>query len=383
MVEDNFSFDLGGLLTEEEAAMLTEEKPQEQAPKEEQVDNTENKPAEEVEQPSESVGMEKNNDEPEGKAISQKGGGSSPTKFYSSIASALKNDGIFPDEFTDDEIEAVNSPEDFAEMFEKAIEKRMSESQQRIDKALRNGVEPDVVKNYEQTISYLSGISEDELNAEGEEGDGLRARLIYNDLINRGFSHEKALKEVDKSMKSGSDLEDAKDALAALTKFYSDSYRKIQKEAEDNAKAMREKQKKDSEAFKKMILDDELKIGDNNLDKRTRQQVYDAVSKPVYKDPNTGELLTQVQKFQRENPMEFLKQIGLWYVMTNGGKNVDGLVKEQVRAEKNKGIRELERKINSTSLGSDGSLRLMSGSQIEDDTLLTDGWEIAMGNNGE
>ena len=357
-------------------------KPQ-RSPKEEQIDNTESKPAEKEEQkPSEEVGLDKNNDEPEGKAISQTSGGSSPT-FYSSIASALKNDGIFPDEFTDDEINAVNSPEDFAEMFEKAIEKRMSDSQQRIDKALRNGVEPDVVKNYEQTLSYLSSISDDAINAEGEEGDALRARLIYNDLVNRGFTHEKALKEVDKSMKSGSDIEDAKDALAALTRFYSDSYRQIQKEAEDNAKAAREKQRKDSEAFKKMILEDDFKIGENPLDKRTRQQVYDAVSKPVYKDPNTGELLTQVQKFQRENPMEFLKQLGLWYVMTNGGKNVEGLVKEQVRAEKNKGIRELEKKINSTSLGSDGSLRYMSGNQMGDDTLLSDGWEVVTGRQAD
>ena len=382
MAEDNFSFDLGGLLTEEEAAMFSEDKPQEQAPEKEQIDNTEEKPAEKEEKPSEGVGLEENTDEPEGNAISQKGGGSSPT-FYSSIASALKTDGVFPDEFTDEEISAVKSPEDFAEMFDRAVEKRMSDSQRRIDKALRNGVEPDVVKNYEQTLSFLSSINDEALNAEGEEGDGLRARLIYNDLVNRGYSHEKALKEVDKSMKSGSDLEDAKDALEALTRFYSDSYKQIQKEAEDNARAAREKQKKDSEAFRKMILEDELKIGENSLDKRTRQQVYDAVSKPVYKDPNTGELLTQVQKFQRENPMEFLKQVGLWYVMTNGGKNVEGLVKEQVRAEKNKGIRELEKKISATSLGSDGSLRYLSGNQMVDDTLLSDGWEIVKGNQAE
>ena len=383
MVENNFAFDVGSLLTEEEAAKAFDEQESNEQEEKPAVDNTEEKPAEEDNNPSESVGLDKNKEEPEGNAISQKGGGSSPTKFYSSIASALKNDGIFPDEFTDEEINAVNSPEDFGELFEKAIEKRMDAAQQRIDKALRNGVEPDVVKSYEQTLSFLSSINDEAINAEGEEGDSLRARLIYNDLVNRGFTHEKALKEVDKSMKSGSDIEDAKDALNALTRFYNDSYRQIQKEAEDNAKAAREKQKKDSEAFRKMILEDELKIGENSLDKRTRQQVYDAVSKPVYKDPDTGELLTQVQKFQRENPMEFLKQLGLWYVMTNGGKNVDGLVKEQVRAEKNKGIRELEKKINATSLGSDGSLRYLSGNQIEDDTLLTDGWEVVMGNRGE
>jgi len=377
MVDYDLSFDVNSLLTPEEADKYFNENGDEEA-QNEPIDNTEEKPAEEEVKPSEKVGSGEIEKEPEGNAINQKGGGSSPT-FYSSIASALKNDGIFPDEFTDDEISAVNSPEDFAEMFEKAIEKRMSDSQQRIDKALRDGVEPDVVRNYEQTLSYLSSISDDALTAEGDEGDALRSRLIYNDLINRGFTHEKALKEVEKSMKSGSDVEDAKDALSALTRFYSESYKKLRKDAETAAVAAREKQKQDIETFRKMILEDDIKIGDKPLDKRVRQKVYDAVMKPVYKDPDTKQELTLVQKFQRENPMEFLKQLGLWYVLTDGGKNVDNLVQEQVRAEKNKGIRELEKKINSTQLGPDGSLRYMSGNQMGDDTLLSDGWEVVKG----
>ena len=69
----------------------------------------------------------------------------------------------------------------------------------------------------------------------------------------------------------------------------------------------------------------------------------------------------------------------MWFVLTDGGKNADSLVKQQVRAEKNKGIRDLERKINSSSLNSDGSLRYMSGTQNDNDTLLSDDWQIDMG----
>ena len=382
MAEDtSFNFDVGGLLSDEEAAKLFGEQPEEQEKKEaNEPSDIDKKPAEEVkEEPSEKVGLEEIKEERTGDAINQKGDGSSPT-FYSSIASALKNDGIFPDEFTEDEIKAVKGPDEFAELLEKAISSRMNATVQRIDKALRNGIEPDTVKSYEQTLNYLGSISEDELSAEGEEGDALRSRLIYNDRINRGFTHEKALKEVEKSLKSGSDIDDAKDALSALANYYADSYDRLQKDAENRAKAAKEQQKKDAEKFKKMILEEEIKFGETPIDKRTRQQVYDAVSKPVYKDPDTGALLTQVQKFQKDNPMEFLKQIGLWYVLTNGGKNIDGLVNEQVRAEKNKGIRELERKINSTALGPDGALRYMSGGQVEnDDILLSDGWNVNMG----
>ena len=105
---------------------------------------------------------------------------------------------------------------------------------------------------------------------------------------------------------------------------------------------------------------------------------FDAVSKPVYKDPDTGQLLTQVQKFQKENPLEFLKQIGMWFVLTNGGKDFGGLTKQQAIAEKNKGIRELERKINSSAFDSDGSLKYVSGTNISNDNLLDDGWKVDM-----
>ena len=371
----NFSFDVSGLMSEEEALKYFEENAESEAQEKEPIDNNEDNPAEESADSPEKVGVEETKGKQAESAAEQQGGGSSPN-VLSSIASALKNDGIFSAELSDEDIDAVKTPEDFAEIFEKEIEARMSESQRRIDKALRNGMEPDEVRNFEQALNYLSSITDEVLNAEGDEGEGLRSRLIYNDLVRRGFSHEKALKEVEKSFKSGSDLEDAKDALSALSQFYSESYEKKQKEAENAAKEAKEQQKKDAEKFKKMILEDELKIGDSSLDKRTRQQVYDAVMKPVYKDPDTGNLLTLVQKFNKENPMEFLKQIGLWYVLTSGGKNIDGLVKGQVKSEKNKGIRELERKINTTQFGADGSLKLMSGGQIEEDSLLLDGWNV-------
>ena len=368
---EDFSFDIGGILTEDEADKLFEEQAAvEEQPEQEQ----ENKPAEEEEesQPSESVGEEEK--EVEETAITQEGDGSSPN-IYSSIASALKDDGIFPD-FTDDELNAVKTPDDFAELMEKAVAAKFDERQKRIDAALGNGVEPNTVKMYEQTLQYLDSINEEALSSEGEEGENLRKQIIYNDLINRGYTQDKANREIEKSFKAGSDIDDAKDALEALKKFYKDGYDNVQKEAKKSADEYREKQKKQADDLRKMILDEDINIGETKLDKKTCQRVYDAISKPVYKDPDSGRLLTALQKYQMEKPLEFLKQIGMWYVLTDGGKNVAGFTKEQVRAEKNKSIRELERKINATSLNRDGSLRLSSGGQGSSDPLLQDGWKI-------
>lgn len=370
---EDFGFDLSGILTEDEATQLFEEQETDDEKKSADPDETENKPAEEDnESSSEEVGEEEV--KVEENAIESKDGGSSPS-IYSSIASALKNDGIFPD-LEDSELEAVDTPEAFAELFEKVINERLDERQKRIDEALGNGVAPDTIKMYEQTLQYLDNIDEDAIKAEDEKGENLRKQLIYNDLVNRGCSDEKAKKELEKSFRLGTDVDDAKDALEALNKFYRDGYKKVQEEAKQKVEAEKAEQKKQAEAFKKMVIDDEVTIGDTKLDKRTRQRVYDAVSKPVYKDPDTGALLTEVQKFQKEKPLEFLKQLGMWFVLTDGGKNIDGFTKEKLRVEKNKGIRELERKINSTALNKDGSLRYTSTTGGDSDPLLSDGWKI-------
>lgn len=377
---EDFNFDINSILSPEEAEKVFEEGiPQETKQVEEPVVKKKKVTrTEEVEEPSEEVGQEDEIEETEEVAVEQKSDGSSPAKFYSSIASALKDDGIFPD-FTDEELDAINSPEDFAELFEKAVTARLDERMKRIDSALGNGANPDQVKMYEQTLSYLASITDEAISDEGEEGENLRKQLIYNDLINRGYSQERAAREIEKSFKSGSDIDDAKDALAALGRFYQTGYEQLQKDSKAKAEAAREAQKQNAEKFRKLVLEDDIQIGDSKLDKKTKQRVFDAVSKPVYKDPDTGQLLTQVQKFQKENPLEFLKQLGMWFVLTDGGKSAAGLVKEQLRAEKNKGIRELERKINSSSLNSDGSLRYMSGSQLDNDTLLSDGWSVDFG----
>lgn len=376
---EDLSFDIGGILSEDEANKLFEEMTQEEETDSQEPETDTEKENEpelaEAEEPDgespEKVGEE---DEAEENAIPQTGDGSSPN-VYSSIASALKEDGIFPD-FDDKELNDVTTPEAFAELFEKAITARLDERQKRIDSALGNGVQPDTIRMYEQTLQYLGSINEEVLSAEGDEGENLRKQLIYNDLINRGYSQEKAQKEIEKSFKSGSDIEDAKDALAALNKFYSDGYKKVQDDARKQTEQARESQKKQAEDFRKLVLENEVGLGDTKLDKRTRQKVFDAVSKPIYKDPDTGKLLTAVQKFQKEKPLEFLKQLGMWYVLTDGGKSMDGFTKEKIRAEKNKGIKELERKINSSSINPDGSLRYTSGASGNSDPLLSDGWKV-------
>ena len=107
----------------------------------------------------ESVGGGKDNIE-EKEDAPHKGEDTSPKNFYSSIAKALKEEGIFPD-LDEEGLSKVKSPEDFRDLVEQQIKSGLEERQKRIDDALNAGVEPTEIRRYENTINYLYSIKDD------------------------------------------------------------------------------------------------------------------------------------------------------------------------------------------------------------------------------
>lgn len=288
-------------------------------------------------------------------------GGTSPN-FYSSIAKALTEEGIFPD-LDEETISEVKTPEDFRDLVEKQIQAGLDERQKRIDDALNAGVEPSEVKRYEGAISYLEGLTDEDLTDESEKGETLRKNLIYQDFVNRGYSKERAAKEVQKSLKGGTDLEDAKEALASNKEYFQEQYDNLIKEAQEQEEAAKKERRQQAEALKTSILTDKKVFGEIEVDKKTRQRIYENIAKPVFKDPDTGEAMTAIQKYERDNSTDFLKYVGFLFTMTDGFKNLDGLVKGKVRKEVKKGMRELETKLSGTMRTSDGNLRFANGAE--------------------
>lgn len=324
---------------------------------------------------TESVGNEDN--ENKGKEPSSSKEGTSPNNknFYSSIASALKEDGIFPD-IDDESLAKIKTPEDFAEMFENQVQAKLDEKQQRIDKALNYGVELTDIQKFESTIDYLDKITDDIISDESEQGENIRRQMIYNDFINRGYSKERAEREIKKSFDSGSDIEDAKEALQSNKEFYKKSYDKLVNEAKLEAENANKQMKEDSEKLKNSILNDSKVFGDLQIDTTTRRKVLDNISKPVYKDPNTGKLLTAIQKYEAENKLDFIKNVGLLYTLTDGFKNLDSLVNSKVKKETKKAMRELENTINNTSRYSDGNLKFVSGVSDDNESYIGNGFSL-------
>ena len=322
----------------------------------------------------ESVGSGKENTE-EKEDTTPKGDGTSPKNFYSSIAKALKEEGIFPD-LDDDGLSKVKDPEDFRDLIDQQIKAGLDERQKRIDEALNAGVEPTEIRKYENTINFLDSIKEENISDEGDKGEKLRKDLIYQDFINRGYSKERATREVQKSFNAGTDIDDAKEALKSNIDFFRDKYDELVNDAKSEVEQEERERKEQAEKLKSSILNDKDVFGDLSVDKSTRQKIYDNIAKPVYKDPETGEYFTAIQKYEMENRTDFLKNIGLLFTLTDGFKNLDGLVKGKVKKEVKKGLRELEHTLNNTARTSDGNLKFVSGVDEDPESFIGKGWNL-------
>lgn len=320
---------------------------------------------------SESVGSEKVDTKGKESTSSKETGASPKTNFYSSIASALKEEGILSD-LDDETLSKIESPEDFAEAMEAQLKAQLDERQKRIDEALQVGIESDEVRKYEGTISYLNTITEDAIIDESAEGEKLRKQLIFQDFLNRGFSKERAQRETQKSISSGSDVEDAKEALASNKEYFKQEYDNIIAEAREAEEAEKARLKKEAADLKKAILEDKEVFEGLELDKTTREKVYNSISKPVYRDPETGEYLTAVQKYERDNRPDFLKKLGVLFTLTDGFTNLDKLVKPTAKKQVRKSLRELEHTINTTRRNTDGSLNFMSGESDDPESKVSD-----------
>lgn len=322
----------------------------------------------------ESVGSGKENTE-EKEDTTPKGDGTSPKNFYSSIAKALREEGIFPD-LDDEGLSKIKDPEDFRDLIDQQIKAGLDERQKRIDEALNVGVEPTEIRKYENTINFLGSIKEENISDEDDKGEKLRKDLIYQDFINRGYSKERAAREVQKSFNAGTDIDDAKEALKSNIDFFKDKYDELVNEAKSEAEQEEKERKEQAEKLKSSILNDKDVFGDLSIDKSTRQKIYDNIAKPVYKDPETGEYFTAIQKYEMENRTDFLKNIGLLFTLTNGFKNLDGLVKGKVKKEVKKGLRELEHTLNNTARTSDGNLKFVSGVDEDPESFIGKDWKI-------
>lgn len=184
---------------------------------------------------------------------------------------------------------------------------------------------------------------------------------------------------VERSFKAGTDIEDAREALQDNKTFYANQYNYILEEARRFNEEEKNKLIEQAKNFKTSILEEEKAFGEITLDKATRQKVYDSICKPVYTNKDTGEKFTAIQKYEFEHRTEFLKNVGLLFVLTDGFKNINRLVDDKVKKETKKSLKSLEHTLNSSrSNFSGGNLSFANNSGDADPESLFKGWKLSV-----
>lgn len=281
--------------------------------------------------------------------------GNSP---LSSLANALVEEGVLTS-LKEDELKTLKSAEDFKELFEKEINARLDEKTKRVEEALSVGIQPDEIKKNEQVVTYLNNLTEDIINKESEVATQLRTNLIVQDYMNKGFSQERAIKEANKSVSAGTDIEDAVEALESNKEYFNKQYSDLinnAKKAEDEVK--QKFIKRDTEV-KENILNNEKVFADMNINQDLRKKALDNIQKPVYTDEH-GNKFSAIQKYERENPVDFLSKVALLYTITDGFTNIEKIAGNVKSKVKSKAFKELEESLSDPNYGLNGSLTFVN-----------------------
>ena len=324
----------------------------------------------------ESVGSEENTEGNRGASKSSKGQGSPQINLFSSIAKAVRDEGVFPD-LSDDAISAVKDAATLKKLFDDQISNMFTEEQRRIKSAIEGGATTDEMQQYQNALNLSQFLADRNtlatLNKEDEEGEQLRKRVMYQDYINRGFKHERAVKMIQKSFDDGTDLDDAQEAYNSCKEFYKQQVDDFQQEMEERQQAQKDQEQKQFSNLKKHILDTESFYDGVKVDTQTRQKAYDLITKPIYKDKD-GNYINALQKYQREHPMEYMENVALLFALTDEFKNVNKLTQRKVQQGIKKGFEEVASVLNSTRRNGDGTLNLANSAP---DNENRENWTLA------
>jgi hypothetical protein len=128
---------------------------------------------------------------------------------------------------------------------------------------------------------------------------------------------------------------------------------------------------------------DVLKVSSANYNVTTRTVTVDSViarTNDCYfgriKDPETGEYLTALQKYEMEHRADFLKYVGLFMTLTNGFKDFDSFTKGKVKKELKKGLRELEQTLSNSHRGPSGGLKMVTNAQNDPESYFGKGFKL-------
>lgn len=273
---------------------------------------------------------------------------------FGELARALAEEAIFSDA---EGAAKVEDAEGFRRLMEAEVRSRVDAENRRALEALDAGAPPDDVRRLEAISRDLDGYDEARLADEGDDGAALRKELIYKRALFDGMDEARAAKEVEKSMRAGTDIDDAREALADMRAAAKEAYGNMVAEAR---RRKEEAAARDAEARRRLeadIMGGEGLTGP--LSEAVRRRVVNNVMTPSETLPD-GRRVTPLQKYCMTDPMA-ARVLGELFTLTGGFRDLGALAEAKARKGVSRGLADMERRLREAPPAAGGGLRYMGG----------------------
>ena len=274
--------------------------------------------------------------------------------IISLLAKSFSEEGLFSN-CTEEELENVKDAKSLTDLVRKQIKDNeyadLNDQQKRYLEAIRSGVPAEYAAeaiNNELTYSRFTP----EMIKENAD---LRAALIKNDFLAKGYSAEKAEKRVKQIIDLGEDEEEALDALTSLKAFEQNRLAQAKKEADDAAAAKKDKDAADLQALQDKIKATESIIPGIKLPVAVREEMIKTLTTNVSKEPN--KVLNAITQKRQQDPKHFDTMLAYLFNVTKGFTDF----KQLVAPLKTSATKELDEKLKSTTV-SGGNIGAGTGS---------------------
>ena len=297
---------------------------------------------EEDEDLSESVVGDDNEDEAEEELESDDADTSSSNpNLFNSIAALLDEKGLISSAESD-----ITNEDEFVEKFKSEIDTQVksylvSKLGEKGYEAIEKGVPLEKVNSDIEYLNSLSQLTEEQL----VKDQNLRQRVIYQDLVNRGFSDAKAKKYLQRSIELEQDLEDSIEAIEAIKEFDKERIERENAEIEKRNLQLKQQEEERINNIKKTIKESNEVIKGFKITDSIKEKIEANMFKVVGENPVTKQPENALLKYRRENPIDFDHKLYYLYTITNGFQNFDSLVK----GTKSTALKDLEKAMKSNT----------------------------------
>ena len=177
--------------------------------------------------------------------------------------------------------------------------------------------------------------------------------------MKKGSTKEEALEEYQEIYDAGKEIEKSKKLLPKVKDEYSKQYKSIQDNINRTIEEEKQKQEEEVKNFKKAILEEKTAFGDLDINKDTKNKIFEYATKPTHKDPkDPKKFYTELDWQIMQNPIEWKKMMALVGVITDNGKNLNNIAKVLANKEVKKEYKNIASKLKNGNFRS-GNMKLV------------------------